>query len=96
MSNLSVKLDRFGLKGVFHKAGKVIDTYIPVGRTGFTRRRYGFVRFGSRLEADRSIQILSNKIVRGYRIQVSMARSNQQKRRFFSTKGTGREKPVNQ
>jgi len=45
VSNLPYNLDRYGLKGVFQRAGEVRHTYIPQGRTGRRGSRYGFVRF---------------------------------------------------
>ena len=92
VSNLPAELDRFGLKGIFHNIGKVVDTYIPGPRQRNARRRYGFVRFRSWYEAVRSIQLISNKVVRGHRLQVSMARSNKRMRRDTNSKDTSWDK----
>ena len=45
ISNLPDKLDKYGLKGIFIKAGKVSDVYIPKGKSVRSRRRYCFGRF---------------------------------------------------
>ena len=74
ISNLPDKLDKYGLKGIFTKAGKVSDVYIPEGKSGGLRRRYGFVRFWNWHEAMRSIQRLNNTNIRGCKISVSIAK----------------------
>ena len=84
VSNLPTKLDKFGLKGIFHKAGRVMDSYIPVGRKEGSRLRYGFVIFGNRHEAARSIQLFNNKIIRGCKISVSMAKFDKPRMRFIN------------
>ena len=48
ITNLPAKLDKFGLTGIFKKAGSVRDAYIPQGKGDRLGRRYGFVRFQSR------------------------------------------------
>jgi len=68
-------LDRYGSKGVFQRTGEVSDTFIPQGRLGRRGSRYGFVRFKSYREANRSIFLLNNAVLRRKRIQVSMARA---------------------
>ena len=45
INNLPTTLDKFGLKGIFYKAGRVNDVYIPEGKLAGSRKRYGFVRF---------------------------------------------------
>ena len=82
VNNLPASLDKFGLKGIFHRAGRVLDSYIPVGRKRGGRSRYGFVRYGSRSAATRSIQLLNNKIVRGCKLAVSMAKSDRPTKRY--------------
>jgi len=74
ISNIPEKLDKYGLKGIFNKAGKVSDVYIPEGKVTASRRRYGFVRFWKWHEARRSIQMLNNTNIRGCKISVSMAK----------------------
>ena len=87
VNNLPINLDKYGLKGIFSKAGRVVDSYIPVGRTRGNSPRFGFVKFGSRYAAARSIQMLNNKTIRGKKISVCMARSNKQRRKYTSTVG---------
>ena len=96
VNNLPPELDKFGLKGIFHKAGRVIDTYISWGRKVSSRLRYGFVRFGNKHEAARSIQLFNNKIVRGCRISVSMARTGKPRMRISNPMETKQGRPLNQ
>jgi len=95
VNNLPPQLDKFGLKGIFKKAGRVIDTYISWGRVS-SRLRYGFVRFGNKHEAARSIQIFNNKIVRGCRILVTMARTGRPRMRISNPMKTKQGRPRNQ
>jgi len=74
VSNIPERLDKYGLKGLFSKAGKVSDVYIPMGRRKGSGRRFGFVRFWNRYEALKSIQLLNNAAVRGCRLSVSLAK----------------------
>ena len=76
VSNIPAVLDKFGLQGIFNRAGKVLDSFIPKRRLNGTRVRYGFVRYATWNEARKSIQLLHNKSIRGYRIAVNMARIN--------------------
>ena len=74
VSNLPRWLDRFGLNGIFRKAGRICDVYIPTrsGRKG--EGRYGFVRFRNVEDAIRSILLFHGAIVRGNRLHVMEAR----------------------
>jgi len=91
VSNLPAKLDKFGLRGIFGMAGRVKDSYIPVGRTVGSRSRYGFVRFGNRFAAARSIQLFNNKIIRGSKISVSIAKLTSQEWRLQMHRVQNRE-----
>jgi len=81
--NLPAVLDKYGLQGIFHKAGRVIESYIPMDRR--RRRgvgaRYGFVRFEQQHEAIRSINLLNNRIIRGSKLSVRLAKSDGPRRR---------------
>ena len=80
--NLPATLDKYGLQGIFHKAGRVIASYIPKERRVGAGARYGFVRFAHPQEAIRSINLLNNRTVRGSKLSVSLARSNGPRRRL--------------
>ena len=73
VENIPHNLDRYGLKGIFQRAGRVSDSYIP-SKLGRSRKRFGFVRFWSEAEAVNSIRWFNGISVRGFRIRVSRAR----------------------
>jgi len=60
ITNIPEKLDKFGLKGIFKRAGTVRDAYIPQGKEDRFGRNYGFVRFQTRQEARRNVKMLDN------------------------------------
>ena len=72
--NLPRLLDRYGLFGIFQKAGNICDAYIPSRSNGMTRRRFGFVRFTNAEDARRSIQIFHGAKVRGSILYVTKAK----------------------
>jgi len=75
VNNLPHNLDKYGLQGIFSTIGRVVDSYIPKGNRLDSRPKYGFVRFASTQEANRSIQLLNRKIIRGHQIAISFANS---------------------
>jgi len=72
--NLPRLLDKYGLQGIFQKAGRICDTYIPTfsGRNG--NGTYGFVRFRKVEDARRSIQLFPGALIRGNRLHVTKAK----------------------
>ena len=73
VDNLPFNLDRFGLKGIFQRAGIVCDSFIPA-KLGRLRKRFGFVRFWSETDVVESIRRFNGINVRGFRIKVCKAR----------------------
>ena len=71
--NLPVNLDKFGLKGIFQKIGRVWDSFIPRRREWSSQGRFGFVRYNTIEEARSSIQRFNGTRIRGNKIYVSMA-----------------------
>ena len=76
--NLPYKLDKFGVAGIFKKAGRISDIYIPVHQNYKRSGRYGFVRFYSKEEAWRCIRSFHGGRIRGQKISVSLARPKKQ------------------
>ena len=74
VGNLPKDLDRFGLKAIFEKIGRVHDSYIPQRGLKWKYWRYGFVRFRHLRDANASIQRYNGAWVRGNQISVSMAK----------------------
>ncbi|KAK8598799.1 hypothetical protein V6N13_076745 [Hibiscus sabdariffa] len=65
-----------GLKGLWHsfaRHGDVVDTFIPrkPSRGG---KKFGFVRFGKKIDAERVIERLNGFTLYGFRLSVKMAR----------------------
>ena len=77
--NLPCELDRFGLKGIFEKIGRVCDTYIPNRGSGWNHKRFGFVRFRILREAKACIQRFNGSWVRGCKLHVAMAKPKRNK-----------------
>jgi len=77
--NIPGSLDRFGLKGIFEKIGRVSDTYIPNRDPRWNQKRFGFVRYRTLWEVKACIQRLNGTWVRGCRIQVAMAKPKRSK-----------------
>ena len=73
VDNLLQNLNRYGLKGIFRKAGNVSDLYM-LAKQERSSKRNGFVRFWKEEEALNSILLLNSTIIRGSRIRVCMAR----------------------
>jgi len=71
VGNIPLRLDHYGLKEIFMKAGYVCDTYIPIRRS--RQGRFGFVRFRKEEEARKGIQLFHNAVVRGSKLYVTMA-----------------------
>ena len=77
--NLPGELDRFGLKGIFEKIGRVCDTYIPNRGSRWNQKRFGFVRFRVLREAKACIQRFHGSWVRGCKLHVDMAKPKRNK-----------------
>ena len=71
--NIPRLLDKYGLFGIFQRAGQVYDTYIPVQQNRKGTRKYGFVRFRREEDVRRCIQLFHGAIVRGNKIIVTKA-----------------------
>ena len=74
VSNLPWNLDKYGLRGIFQRAGSVSDSFIPLKRPHCNERRFGFVRFWKKSDAIKSIHLFNKGRIRGKTIYVSMAR----------------------
>jgi len=75
-------LDIHGLKGIFQKAGKVSDVYIPHKRTRRFKLRFGFVRFWRTEDAVKSINMFNNATIRGRRLTVVIAKFQKGEKRW--------------
>ncbi|KAK8617135.1 hypothetical protein V6N13_117102 [Hibiscus sabdariffa] len=71
--NLPEKMHWKGLWATFRDHGDVIDAFIPTKRSR-RGRKFGFVRYASKTDADREIVRLNDFRLFGYRIEVSIAK----------------------
>jgi len=76
--NLPGSLDQYGMKGIFQKAGKIIDIHIPSHQKSKRAGKYGFVRFSKLEDAMRCIHLFNKGRIRGMKVYVSMARPKRQ------------------
>jgi len=72
--NLPHSLDCHGLRGIFQRAGRISDTYIPFRNSRPTKARFGFVRFWNPADASRSVLMFNNAVIRGHMIKVCKAK----------------------
>ncbi|KAK8578612.1 hypothetical protein V6N13_100440 [Hibiscus sabdariffa] len=73
IENLSEKLHWQGLWFAFGRHGEVVDAFIARKRN-CRGQRFGFVRYGKRIDAERAIRSLNGFVLFGSKIKVSMAR----------------------
>ncbi|GAB2300560.1 Serine/arginine-rich splicing factor sr45, partial [Dionaea muscipula] len=73
VSNLPEEFDRVRLKNYFEKFGLVRDVFIPGKRTSKTNRKFSFVRFSTKEEAERVISQTNGLSLDGLRIGVKIA-----------------------
>jgi len=77
--NIPRLLDRYGLYGIFKKAGTISDTYIPNRSYRKDSKRFGFVRFTNAEDARRCIQLFHRARVRGHTLIVTKAKPRKRK-----------------
>ncbi|KAL4273075.1 hypothetical protein GQ457_13G005600 [Hibiscus cannabinus] len=75
VSNLPPRFHWKGLWETFAHHGEVVDAFIPLKKSK-DGKRFGFVRFSSRADAQRAISRLNGLVLYGFRILVSLARYN--------------------
>ncbi|KAL4383632.1 hypothetical protein GQ457_15G029640 [Hibiscus cannabinus] len=87
VGNLPEKLHWSGLRQTFGRHGDIVDSYIAkkVNREG---KRFGFVRYSNRIDANRAIERLDGFKLYGYRLSVSFAKFKT-RTRFWRKKKIG-------
>ncbi|KAL4303168.1 hypothetical protein GQ457_10G019730 [Hibiscus cannabinus] len=73
VQNLPAKLHWRGLRQAFGRHGDVVDSFIA-GKMDRAGKRFGFVRFSNREDAERAIERLNGFRLYGYQLSVSFAR----------------------
>ncbi|KAE9444696.1 hypothetical protein C3L33_23406, partial [Rhododendron williamsianum] len=80
VDNLPYEMDKVWLHQLFRGYSEVVDVYIPNKRSFRFNTKFGFVRFKSRVEAERAVQNLNGILIRDYYIHVNLARFSQDSR----------------
>lgn len=74
VSNLHEEISKIELETMFCKAGRIVDSFIPIDRSSGKTRGFGFVRFGMEKEELAAIDMAKGRSWGGRRIVVSIAR----------------------
>lgn len=61
VSNLHGEISKAEPKAMFYRAGRIVDSFIPVDRRTGKKRGFGFVRFKSETEASNTIKLAIGK-----------------------------------
>jgi len=91
ITNLPRQLDQYGLQGIFQKAGRIYDVYIPASKRKDPSGRYGFVRFSRLEEALRSIKLFHGMHIRGHKLFVAEARPKSRYKQYYSSNSKSRQ-----
>ncbi|KAI7985209.1 Polyadenylate-binding protein 1-like [Camellia lanceoleosa] len=93
VDNLPDSMDKEWLLQLCSAAGKVQDVFISKKLSKRSKRRFGFVRFRSKEEADRAVEAVNGVTVRDCRLFAKMAafcKEGQGLREVVKSNGTGR------
>ncbi|KAI8562171.1 hypothetical protein RHMOL_Rhmol03G0014000 [Rhododendron molle] len=84
VDNLPIDIRKVWIYNLFSKYGRIRDLYIPNKKSKITRNQFGFVRFGSRTEAQRAADEVNDSWVWGHKLVANMARFQSQKQQSIS------------
>lgn len=82
VSNL-LTITKAELEAKFWRARRIVDIFIPVEKENRRRGGFTFVRFATRIEAERAVDMAVSRSRGGRRIQANITR--------FKSNGVGRE-----
>eukprot|EP00268_Persea_americana_P068611 TRINITY_DN9583_c0_g1_i1.p3 TRINITY_DN9583_c0_g1~~TRINITY_DN9583_c0_g1_i1.p3 ORF type:complete len:101 (-),score=27.09 TRINITY_DN9583_c0_g1_i1:3660-3962(-) len=74
VSNIREDLSKPALEAMFWRAGKILDSFIPIDKIRGKKRGFAFVRFGSLKEGENAVELVHGRSWRGKKIQVQMAK----------------------
>ena len=74
VDNIPQGLARSWIRRLFERCGEVVDLFISTKIRKYTKACFGFVRYGSVLEARKAIAELNEFVVLGRELRVSMAK----------------------
>ena len=71
--NLPETISKLELEAMFCRAGRIVDSFIPIDRNTGKKRGFGFVRFKSEIEALKAIDLRNGSKWGGKKITVNLA-----------------------
>ncbi len=80
VGNLEFSVTSEELKEAFAQAGSVVDAAVITDKMTGRSRGFGFVEMSSEEEANKSIELLNGKDLKGRQINVSIARPREENR----------------
>lgn len=89
VSNLFEETSKVELEAMFCKAGKFVDSFIPVDRTTGMKRGFGFVRFKFEPEAMQVINLAIGRSCGGRVLCAQFANREQKQRSYVTIRGKG-------
>lgn len=57
VSNLPEEISKVELEAMFCRAGKILDSFLPIDKSSGKKRGFGFIRFGSFKEAEKGMEL---------------------------------------
>ena len=85
VSNLPETTTSVELEAMFCRAGRIVDSFIPINRITSKKRGFGFIRFKSEIEALKAIDLRNGSKWGGKKITVNLARPRTRNRVNRST-----------
>lgn len=73
VANLPKDISKAELEGLFFRAGKIADIFIPVEKGSRESRGFAFVHFDTKREAEKAVDIADRRLWRGRKIKVNIA-----------------------
>ena len=58
VSNLQKNISKVELEGIFFRAGRIVDIFIPVEKGSREGRGFAFVRFDAKGEAEKAVDLV--------------------------------------
>lgn len=75
-SNLPKNISKAEIEGLFFRAGRIMDVFIPVEKGSREGKGFAFVRFGTKKEAERATELVNGRCWGGRRLQMNIAHNS--------------------
>lgn len=89
-SNLPEPTSKTELEAMFCRAGRIVDSFIPLDRNFGQLRGFAFVLFATKIEANRAIEMATSRSWGGRRIVVSLSKDKGKEEGKLASSGPGR------